>query len=113
MAFKKGKIIRDVVHGDIFIEDRFVSVIDTKEFQRLRRIKQLSVANMVFPGAEHTRFAHCIGTFHVMRQIIEHFEPLFQKCGIEIEEADKNAALVAALLHDIGHGPYSHAFEGV
>lgn len=68
---------------------------------------------MVFPGAEHTRFAHCIGTFHVMRMIIEHFEPLFQKCGLEITEQEKDAALVAALLHDIGHGPYSHAFEGV
>lgn len=68
---------------------------------------------MVFPGAEHTRFAHCIGTFHVMRMIIEHFEPLFHKCGLKITEQEKDAALVAALLHDIGHGPYSHAFEGV
>lgn len=113
MADKKGKIIRDVIHGDIFIDEKYVAVIDTKEFQRLRRIKQLSVANMVFPGAEHTRFAHCIGTFHVMRMIIEHFEPLFHKCGLEITEQEKDAALVAALLHDIGHGPYSHAFEGV
>lgn len=113
MADKKGKIIRDVIHGDIFIDEKYAAVIDTREFQRLRRIKQLSVANMVFPGAEHTRFAHCIGTFHVMRMIIEHFEPLFQKCGLEITEQEKDAALVAALLHDIGHGPYSHAFEGV
>ena len=113
MADKKGKIIRDVIHGDIFIDEKYVAVIDTREFQRLRRIKQVSVANMVFPGAEHTRFAHCIGTFHVMRMIIEHFEPLFQKCGLEITEQEKDAALVAALLHDIGHGPYSHAFEGV
>lgn len=113
MADKKGKIIRDVIHGDIFIDEKYVAVIDTREFQRLRRIKQLSVANMVFPGAEHTRFAHCIGTFHVMRMIIEHFEPLFQKYGLEITEQEKDAALVAALLHDIGHGPYSHAFEGV
>ena len=113
MADKKGKIVRDVVHGDIFIDEKYLAVVDTKEFQRLRRIKQLSVANMVFPGAEHTRFAHCIGTFHVMRMIIEHFEPLFQKCGLEIKEQEKDAALVAALLHDIGHGPYSHAFEGV
>lgn len=56
----------------MFVSDRhknekYLAVVDTKEFQRLRRIKQLSVANMVFPGAEHTRFAHCIGTFHVMR----------------------------------------------
>lgn len=113
MADKKGKIIRDVIHGDIFIDEKYVAVIDTREFQRLRRIKQLSVANMVFPGAEHTRFAHCIGTFHVMRMIIEHFEPLFHKCGLKITEQEKDAALVAALLHDIGHGPYSHAFEGV
>ena len=92
MADKKGKIIRDVIHGDIFIDEKYVAVIDTREFQRLRRIKQLSVANMVFPGAEHTRFAHCIGTFHVMRMIIEHFEPLFQKCGLEITEQEKDAA---------------------
>ena len=112
MAEKKGKIIRDVVHGDIFIEDKYLAIIDTKEFQRLHRIKQLSVANMVFPGAEHTRFAHCVGTYYVMGKIIEHFEPIFEKCGLKIDEEEKEAALAAALLHDIGHGPYSHAFEG-
>ena len=85
MADKKGKIIRDVIHGDIFIDEKYVAVIDTREFQRLRRIKQLSVANMVFPGAEHTRFAHCIGTFHVMRMIIEHFEPLFRNADWKLQ----------------------------
>jgi len=110
----KMKIIRDVVHGDIYIEPEYLAIIDTKEFQRLRRIKQLSVANLVFPGAEHTRFAHCIGTFHIMKQIINHFEPIFKKCDLEnIKEKEKQAALVAALLHDVGHGPYSHAFEEV
>lgn len=114
MNKNKGKIIRDVVHGDIFIEPKYLAIIDAKEFQRLRRIKQLSVANMVFPGAEHTRFAHCVGTFYIMEKIIEHFEPIFQKCGLGgIESREKEAALAAALLHDIGHGPYSHAFEGV
>ena len=64
----KGKIIRDAVHGDIFVEDKFLKIIDTPEFQRMRRIKQLSVANIVFPSADHTRFSHSLGCFYVMKQ---------------------------------------------
>lgn len=109
----KGKIIRDAVHGDIFVEDKFLKIIDTPEFQRLRRIKQLSVANIIFPSAEHTRFSHSIGCFYVMKQIIAHFEAIFKKMGIDIPEQSKNIALLAALLHDIGHGPFSHAFEDI
>ncbi|MEG1760790.1 MAG: HD domain-containing protein [Hydrogenoanaerobacterium sp.] len=109
----KGKIIRDAVHGDIFILNRFLKVIDTPEFQRLRRIKQLSVANIVFPSADHTRFSHSIGCFFVMEKIIIHFETIFAKIGIPISQEDKDIALLAALLHDIGHGPFSHAFEEI
>lgn len=109
----KGKIIRDVVHGDIFIPNQFLKLIDTPEFQRLRRIKQLSVANLLFPSADHTRFSHSLGTFHIMNIIISHFERKFSEMNIELKEEDKLTALAAALLHDIGHGPFSHAFEDI
>lgn len=109
----KGKIIRDAVHGDIFVEDKFLKIIDTPEFQRMRRIKQLSVANIVFPSADHTRFSHSLGCFYVMKQIIAHFDSIFGKMGIEVSKQDKDIALLAALLHDIGHGPFSHAFEDI
>lgn len=107
------KIIRDTVHGDILIEDKFLKVINTKEFQRLRRIKQLSVASIVFPSAEHTRFSHSIGTFFIMKKIINHLEEEFKKLRITIPSRDKDMALVSALVHDIGHGPFSHAFESL
>jgi HD superfamily phosphohydrolase/uncharacterized protein YjbK len=105
--------IKDIVYGDIEIPEKFQAVIDTPEFQRLRRIKQLATANLVFPAANHTRFEHCIGTFHVMRQIVNHFISFFKKLDDRIifDENDINAVLMAALLHDIGHGPFSHAFE--
>lgn len=110
-AMLKGKTIRDSVHGDIFLSDKFLAIIDTPEFQRLRRIHQLSVAYLVFPGAEHTRFAHSIGTYYIMQKIIEHFKPIMNSVNIELSEREINLALAVALLHDIGHGPFSHAFE--
>lgn len=111
---RKYKIIRDAVHGDIILENKYLKVIDTLEFQRLRRIKQLSVGNMVFPGAEHTRFSHSIGTFYVMERIIQHFDKIFSELNIPIiNDNDKDVALLSALLHDIGHGPFSHSFESV
>jgi len=107
----KGKIIRDAVHGDIFISDNFLKIIDTPEFQRLRRIRQLSTANMLFPTAEHTRFSHSIGCYHVMQLLIEHFRPILKNINVKIDDVDIELSLAAALLHDIGHGPFSHAFE--
>jgi hypothetical protein len=107
----KGKIIRDAVHGDISIPENFLQIIDTPEFQRLRRIRQLSTAYMLFPTAEHTRFTHSIGTFHVMKMMIDHFTPILADMNIEIDQRDVQLALGVALLHDIGHGPFSHAFE--
>lgn len=111
MIVPKGKTIRDIVHGDIFVSDQFLKVIDTQEFQRLRRIRQLSTAYLVFPSADHTRFSHSLGTYHVMQLLIDHFRPIFNEVNVDIEEKDIQLALGAALLHDVGHGPFSHAFE--
>lgn len=107
----KKKIIRDSVHGDIAFDERFIAVIDTPEFQRLRRIRQLSTAYLIYPNAEHTRFVHSIGTYHVMKLLINHFEGIFKEAKLEIEDRAIQLALAVALLHDIGHGPFSHAFE--
>lgn len=108
-----GKTIRDSVHGDIFVPQRFGRIIDTKAFQRLRRIKQLATADFVYPEATHTRFAHSLGTFYIMSLMLDHFCALFNHLQIPYSELDKDAALAAALLHDIGHGPYSHAYENI
>ncbi|MDD6628204.1 MAG: HD domain-containing protein [Lachnospiraceae bacterium] len=106
-------VIRDNVYGDIEISSKFVNLINTYEFQRLRRIKQLATAEQVFPGATHSRFAHSIGTYHVMTKIMSHFEKILGSIGQEqrIDEEERDIILAAALLHDIGHGPFSHAFE--
>lgn len=106
-------IIRDVIYSDIVIPYRFVKLIDTKEFQRLRRIRQLASADLVFPSANHNRFAHSVGTFYIMNKMVTHFKKQFENLGIEIAEDEWDALLAAALLHDIGHGPFSHAFEKV
>lgn len=109
--------IRDPLHNIIeFDSNQFENtiwrLIDSAPFQRLRRVKQLGFSNFVYPGASHTRFAHSIGVFHTARQlmkIIEH-HLLEQKSW---QEGKANAALAAALLHDVGHGAFSHAFEDV
>jgi len=109
--------LRDPVHGLIVFEynnsiDQLAwSLINTPEFQRLRRIKQLGVSEFVFPGATHTRFAHCIGVFHTARRLVWVIDRDFAKKGIEPDKYREKVSLLAALLHDIGHGPFSHAFE--
>ncbi len=115
-SFTNGGIrIRDNVHGDILIPEHFRPIINSPAFQRLRRVKQLATGNYVFPGADHTRFAHSIGTFHVMQKIIAHFEAYFLELGLPdlITAKDKDQILLASLLHDLGHTPYSHALEEV
>ncbi len=106
------KMIRDPVHDIIPFEDTctdrlLLNLIDTREFQRLRRIKQLGMSDMVFPGASHSRFCHAIGAMHVARKILDRAEAI----GLSITEEQRTAVLVAALLHDVGHGPFSHAYE--
>jgi HD superfamily phosphohydrolase len=104
----KKKIINDPVHGFIKIpSDLIYDLLEHPIFQRLRRIKQLGLTHYVYPGATHTRFQHTIGAVHLMSQAIGHL----QNKGIEITPEEEEAALIAILLHDIGHGPFSHALE--
>ena len=83
-------------------------LLDTKEFQRLRRIRQLGFSDLVYPGATHSRFAHSIGVYHTARQLID---VIVRHQGKRHDAGRARVALLAALLHDVGHGPFSHAFE--
>ena len=105
--------LRDPIHdlivfqGNDDVDMVAWELIKTKEFQRLRRVRQLGLSELVFPGATHTRFAHSIGVFNNARRLLE----VLRKEGREINQDQKRVVLFAALLHDIGHGPFSHAFE--
>lgn len=104
----KKKIINDPVYGFINIPDEFIfDLIEHPYVQRLRRIKQLGMTHLVYPGALHTRFHHVIGAMHLMTQAIS----VIRRKGHEITEEEERAVLIAILLHDIGHGPFSHALE--
>ena len=96
------------------VDDLLWQIIQTEAFQRLRRIKQLGFSEFVYPGATHTRFVHSLGVFHLARRLIETIDVKLKKRGSPTSNnAEKDAALCAALLHDLGHGPFSHAFEEV
>ncbi|HID16473.1 MAG TPA: HD domain-containing protein, partial [Candidatus Atribacteria bacterium] len=100
--------IRDPIHGYIFISELEKRIIDTHIFQRLRRIKQLGGAYLTYPGAEHTRFGHSLGAMHLAGVVGEHLANL----GL-IKEDEIEYLRIAALLHDIGHGPFSHVYEDI
>jgi HD superfamily phosphohydrolase len=104
----KNKIINDPIYGFITIKDPLIyELINHPYFQRLRRISQLGLTYLVYPGAYHTRFHHAIGAMHLMGRAIY---TLRQK-GQEISSEEERGVLIAILLHDIGHGPFSHALE--
>lgn len=104
----KKKIINDPVYGFISIPDEFIfDLIEHPYYQRLRRIKQLGMTHLVYPGALHTRFHHAIGAMHLMQLAIS----VIRKKGHPVSREEERAALIAILLHDIGHGPFSHALE--
>lgn len=106
----KLKIINDPVHGFIKIPHEILfDVIEHPYFQRLRRISQTGLLNLIFPGATHTRFHHAIGAMHLMFTALE---TLKQK-GIAISVEEEKGAMLAILMHDIGHGPFSHALESM
>ncbi|NOS90410.1 MAG: HD domain-containing protein, partial [Cyclobacteriaceae bacterium] len=104
----KKKIINDPVYGFITIPSELIyDLIQHPYFQRLRYIKQLGLSDLVYPGAQHTRFHHALGAMHLMGRALESLRAK----GIEISEKEMEAAQIAALLHDIGHGPLSHTLE--
>lgn len=104
----KRKIVNDPVHGFIIIPTDFIfDLLEHPYLQRLRRIKQLGLTSFVYPGATHTRFQHALGAVHLMQQAIDNIR---QK-GTDITDEESEAVIAAILLHDIGHGPFSHALE--
>jgi len=104
----KKKIFNDPVYGFINIKSDLVfDIIEHPFFQRLRRIKQLGLTDLIYPGALHTRFHHAIGAMHLMTRALDNL----RSKGIEIDNHEYESAQIAILLHDIGHGPFSHALE--
>lgn len=109
MTQRSGTVLRDGVWGDVSLGPRELALIDTAPFQRLRRVRQLGFTDLVFPGARHTRFEHSLGVFHVARLVCDRLGSV--PAAPEISEADRRTFLAAALLHDVGHYPFSHAVE--
>jgi HD superfamily phosphohydrolase len=110
LSNNKRKIINDPVYGFVKIpSDLIFDLIEHPFFQRLRRIKQLGLSNLVYPGALHTRFQHVIGAMSLTVQAVD----ILKTKGVQISEEEKDAVCAAVLLHDMGHGPFSHALENV
>jgi uncharacterized protein len=104
------KVFKDPVHRYIHVRDKIIwDLIGTKEFQRLRRIRQLGTTFLTFHGAEHSRFNHSLGVYEIVRRIVD---DVFRGRP-EWNEDERLLSLCAALLHDVGHGPFSHSFEKV
>ena len=98
------KIIRDSIHGNIKFDGMFLELLNSPELQRLSSIKQLGLAHLVFPGAHHTRLEHSFGAFHMASEIVE---------TLNLSTDEQQLIKCAALLHDIGHGPFSHTLESI
>ncbi len=104
------KVFKDPIHRYIHVQDQLIwDLIKTKEFQRLRRIKQLGTLNLAFHTAEHSRFGHSLGVYEIVRRMIDESF----RGRPEWNDADRPLAMCAALLHDLGHGPFSHSFEKI
>lgn len=99
--------VYDIIHGNISIDPLAKRIIDTEEFQRLRNIKQLGCCNYVFPSASHTRFEHSIGVYHLACKYID----ILNKETEYYTSTERKCIQIAALVHDLGHGPYSHLFD--
>ena len=100
--------IADPVHGTIRLSELEIELLSTQAFQRLRNVKQLGLAHLVFPGADYSRLSHSIGVNHVTGRILD---SLINNTGEEIDDAEYELYRVAGLMHDVGHYPFSHTFE--
>jgi HD superfamily phosphohydrolase len=108
LASNKLKIFNDPIYGFITIPNSLIfDLIEHRFFQRLRRISQMGLSYLVYPGAHHTRFHHALGSMHLMQKAIQ----VLRFKGVEISSDEETGLLIAILLHDIGHGPFSHAME--
>lgn len=105
--------IRDPVHGSIYYSDQEVAVLDTQEYQRLRTIKQLGFSEFSFPGATHNRYLHSIGVGHLVGQVFDSIFKVYPFSKTSVRTRLRQATRLAALLHDVGHGPLSHTTEQV
>ncbi|TRO66361.1 HD domain-containing protein [Christiangramia sabulilitoris] len=104
----KLKILNDPIYGFITIpNERIFKIIEHPYFQRLRRISQMGMSYLVYPGAHHTRFHHALGCVHLMQKAVR----VLRYKGVKISDKEEEALLIAILMHDIGHGPFSHAME--
>lgn len=116
-ALPKEKTFRDPILGTIIVDNQIIlDLINTPEFQRLRRIKQLGTSSLTFHGAEHSRFGHCLGVYEIARRMCNHFQrnyPTSHPGDGLWDDHERPVVLCAALLHDLGHGPYSHTFEHI
>ena len=99
-----SKVIQDPVHGNIIVDGIFLDIMDRPEMQRLRSIKQLGLGYLVFPGANHTRFEHCLGAYHLAGRMAH---------AIGLDKEDSDTVRMAGLLHDICHPPFSHSLESI
>lgn len=108
---KEEKVFKDPVHHSVYVQDMTIwKLINTPEFQRLRRIRQLGTSYLTFHGAEHSRFSHSLGVYEITRKIISQFE---RNGYSDWPQEEKLLSLCASLLHDVGHGPFSHSLEEV
>lgn len=105
-----SKKVRDNVHGNIYLDPLSLKFVDTEEFQRLRDLKQLGLTYMVYPGAVHSRFEHSLGVFSLAGEAVHRIKAQ-QGSELGIDNLDIQTVKLAGLLHDVGHGPFSHMFE--
>lgn len=107
MASSRERVVNDNIHGDIPLRDEEWRVVNTATFQRLRSLKQLGMAHLVYPNATHTRFAHSLGVFRIMCRVLNNLT------DTKLTAEQQSELRLAALLHDLGHYPYSHLMERI
>jgi hypothetical protein len=111
ISVQEGKHINDPIHHNIWMENLCLQIIDSPQFQRLHGLKQLGTCFYIFPGATHTRFEHSLGVAHLAERMVKGLMEKQKELGITAQ--DVLCVKIAGLCHDLGHGPFSHVFDGV